>query len=61
MPGCTVLDPEVFPALIDYVEQGSIAPVVAKTFPLERIAEVPAAFMCKQYVGKLVLTLEAPC
>ena len=55
--GCTILDPEVFPSLIEYIEQGRIAPLVAKTFPLERIAEAQAAFMSKRYVGKLVLTL----
>ena len=55
--GCTVLDPEVFPSLIGYIEQGRISPVVARTFPLERIAEAQAAFLSKQHVGKLVLTL----
>jgi len=58
--GCTVLDPEVFPSLIQYIEQGRISPVVARTFPLERIAEAQAAFMSKQHVGKLVLTFDAP-
>jgi len=58
--GCTVLDPEVFPSLIGYIEQGLISPVVAKTFPLERIAEAQAAFISKQNVGKLVLTLDTP-
>ena len=56
--GCTVLDPEVFPSLIGYIEQGRISPVVARTFPLERIAEAQAAFVSKQHVGKLVLTLD---
>ena len=58
--GCTILDPEVFPSLIRYIEQERISPVVARTFPLERIAEAQAAFMSKQHVGKLVLTLDAP-
>jgi NADPH:quinone reductase-like Zn-dependent oxidoreductase len=56
--GCTVLDPEVFPSLIGYIEQGRISPVVAGTFPLERIAEAQAAFVAKQHVGKLVLTVD---
>ena len=58
--GCTILDPEVFPSLIRYIEQERISPVVARTFPLERIAEAQAAFMSKQHVGKLVLTVDAP-
>ena len=55
--GCTVLEPEVFPALIGYIEQGRIRPLVSRTFPLERIAEAQAAFQTKQHIGKLVLTL----
>lgn len=55
--GCTALDPEVFPALVGYIEQGRIAPVVAGTYPLERIAEAQTAFLSKRHVGKLVLTV----
>ncbi|RCX31301.1 alcohol dehydrogenase family protein [Thioalbus denitrificans] len=55
--GCTALDPEVFPALVGYIEQGRIVPVVAGTFPLERIAEAQTAFLSKHHVGKLVLTV----
>jgi NADPH:quinone reductase-like Zn-dependent oxidoreductase len=55
--GCTALEPEVFPALIGYIEQGRIRPLVSRTFPLERIADAQAAFQTKQHVGKLVLTL----
>jgi len=52
--------PDPNASLIEYIEQDRISPVVARTFPLERIAEAQAVFMSKQYVGKLVLTLEAP-
>lgn len=55
--GCTALDPEVFPALVGYIEQGRIVPVVAGSFPLERIAEAQTAFLSKRHVGKLVLTV----
>jgi len=58
--GCTALEPEVFPALIEYIEQGRISPVIARTFPLERIAEAQTAFLAKKHVGKFVLTLDAP-
>jgi len=57
--GCTALDPEVFPALIGYIEQGRISPVVAGTFPLERIAEAQSEFLSKRHVGKFVLTVDA--
>ena len=56
--GCTILDPEVFPNLIDHIERGRISPVVAETFPLEKIAEAQATFMTKKHIGKIVLTVD---
>ncbi len=56
--GCTVLKPQVFSNLIDHIESGRISPVVADTFPLERIADAQAAFMSKKHVGKIVLTID---
>jgi NADPH:quinone reductase-like Zn-dependent oxidoreductase len=55
--GCTVLDPGVFAALVRRVERGEVRPVVAATFPLERIVEAQELFGAKQHVGKIVLTL----
>lgn len=57
--GCTVLEPEVFANLIAHIEGGQISPVVAETFPLERIADAQSAFMTKGHVGKIVLMLDA--
>lgn len=55
--GCTVLAEGVFAALVGYIEQGRISPLVAATFPLEDIAEAQTVFLNKQHVGKLVLTV----
>lgn len=55
--GCTVLNPEVFPNLISYLEQAKLTPLIAQTFPLEQIAEAQRYFLKKQYVGKIVLTI----
>ena len=55
--GCTVLEPEVFPNLIDHIESGRISPLVAETFPLEQIADAQAAFLTKKHIGKIVLTV----
>ncbi len=55
--GCTVLDPGVFARLIDAIERSRIAPVVAATFPLEHIADAQTAFLAKNHVGKIVLTI----
>jgi NADPH:quinone reductase-like Zn-dependent oxidoreductase len=53
--GCTAWDEPVFPNLIAYIERGEIRPLVAKTFPLERIAEAQREFLEKQHVGNFVL------
>ena len=58
--GCTALEPGVFSNLIEHIERGRISPVVAKTFPLERIADAQIAFTSKKHIGKIVLTLGAP-
>ena len=56
--GCTVLDPGVFAALVGHIENGRIAPLVARTFALEQIAEAQSLFLARQHTGKIVLTLD---
>ncbi len=53
--GCTVLEPEVFPNLISYIERGDIKPLIAATFPLTDIVAAQEAFLTKRHVGKIVL------
>ena len=53
--GCTSWDESVFPHLISYIERGQLQPLVAKTFPLERIADAQREFLEKRHVGKFVL------
>lgn len=53
--GCTGWDEPVFPNLVSYIERGELKPLVAKTFPLERIADAQREFLDKNYVGKFVL------
>ena len=55
MIGSTAWDAPVFPALISYIERGEIRPLVAKTFPLDRIAQAQREFIEKRHVGKFVL------
>jgi NADPH:quinone reductase-like Zn-dependent oxidoreductase len=55
--GCTVLDPQVFPNLIGYIEREEIKPLVAATYPLAEIVAAQEAFLTKRHVGKIVLTL----
>jgi len=53
--GCTILEPEVFPNLIGYIERGEIKPLVAATYPLAQIVAAQEAFLTKRHVGKIVL------
>lgn len=55
--GCTVLEPQVFPNLIGYIERGEIKPVVAATYPLFDIVTAQEAFLTKRHVGKIVLVI----
>lgn len=55
--GCTVIEPEVFKSLIDFIEQEKIKPIVAQTFPLNEIVTSQQVFAQKQHVGKIVLTI----
>ncbi|MBX2867260.1 MAG: alcohol dehydrogenase family protein [Acidiferrobacterales bacterium] len=53
--GCTAWDEAVFPNLISYIERDEIRPLVAKSFPLEDIAEAQQEFMEKRHFGNFVL------
>lgn len=53
--GCTVLEPEVFPALVGIIERGEIRPLVSATYPLAEIIAAQEAFLTKRHVGKIVL------
>lgn len=53
--GATAWDEPVFPNLVSYIERGEIRPLVAKTFPLEHIADAQREFLEKSHLGKLVL------
>jgi NADPH:quinone reductase-like Zn-dependent oxidoreductase len=54
--GCTIAVPEIFSAVVRYVERGDIVPVVARTYPLQDIAEAQREFLAKRHLGKIVLT-----
>jgi NADPH:quinone reductase-like Zn-dependent oxidoreductase len=53
--GCTAWDEPVFPNLVSYIENGKIRPLVAKTFPLQNIAEAQQEFLEKKHFGNFVL------
>jgi NADPH:quinone reductase-like Zn-dependent oxidoreductase len=53
--GCTAWDERVFPNLIAYLEDKRLRPLLAQTFPLERIVEAQQEFLLKKHVGNFVL------
>lgn len=53
--GCTSWAAAVVSHLVSYIESGAIRPLVAKIFPLERIADAQRSFLEKKHVGKFVL------
>jgi NADPH:quinone reductase-like Zn-dependent oxidoreductase len=53
--GCTAWAEPVFPDLVGYIERDEIRPLVAKTFPLERIADAQRELLEQRHVGNLVL------
>ncbi len=53
--GCTGWDEPVFPNLISYIERGEIRPLLAGTYPLEKIATAQQEFLKKSHVGSFVL------
>lgn len=55
--GCTFQDDVVFENLVSYIERGEIRPLVARTYPLQDIAEAQKDFLSKGNIGKLVLVI----
>lgn len=53
--GSTVIDPEIMPNLIGYIESGAIKPVLAATYPLAELRDAQAAFIAKNHSGNIVV------
>ena len=58
MHGCTVYDPSVFEALIGYIEEEKVAPMVGGVFDLQDINSAQEEFSKKQHVGAMVLKVD---
>lgn len=54
--GSTVLMPEIFPALVSYIEKGELRPLLAETFPLQDLKAAQEAFVAKNHIGNIVVT-----
>lgn len=58
--GCTAWDEPVFADVIAALERREIRPIVAKKFPLARIAAAQRELQARRHVGKLVLIPPSP-
>ena len=57
MHGASVLPPIVFENLISYIERAEIRPLVAATYPLERLSEAQEEFIKKEHIGAFVIEI----
>ena len=53
--GSTVIDREVMPRLIGYIEAGKVKPVLAATYALADLHDAQRAFIAKAHTGKIVV------
>ena len=56
--GCTIFEPKVFPYLVRYIEAGEIKPMLAASFPLEKLHDAQRAFIEKKHTGNIVVTMD---
>jgi len=55
--GATVMPVGIFESLVGYIEREEIRPLLAKTFPLEKLADAQSEFLCKQHVGNFAIDI----
>lgn len=53
--GATVVPPGVFADLVGYIGRGEVTPILAESYPLERLREAQQAFIDKQHIGNIVV------
>lgn len=58
--GSTTYRRDTFPALLDVLAAGGLAPVVHRRWPLDQIAQAQTEFLAKRHVGSMVLVPPPP-
>ncbi|MEX3011858.1 alcohol dehydrogenase family protein [Hoeflea sp. TYP-13] len=56
--GATAVPPGTFGNLVRYIEDHEVRPVLAGTYPLERLHDAQRAFIDKKHIGNIVVTME---
>ena len=55
MHGSTVIPPHIFRDLVGYIERGEVRPLLAETWPLEKLREAQQTFIDKTHVGNIAV------
>lgn len=55
--GSTVPPPGAFADVVRYIERGEVRPLLAQTFPLEKLREAQRAFIAKKHFGNIAVTV----
>lgn len=53
--GSTIIDLDVMPRLIGYIESGKVRPVLAATYPLRELRVAQEAFLAKKHTGNIAV------
>ncbi|MEM9356117.1 MAG: alcohol dehydrogenase family protein [Pseudomonadota bacterium] len=56
--GATIVPPGVFADLVGYIARGEVKPMLAATYPLAELPKAQQAFIDKQHVGNIVVTMD---
>lgn len=56
--GATITPPGTMARLVKLIERGQLRPTLAATYPLRELAMAQEAFLAKQHVGNIVVTLD---
>ena len=57
LTGATIVPTGTMQRIVHLIEQGKLKPLLAATFPLKELAKAQEAFMAKQHVGNIVVTM----
>lgn len=57
--GATIVPPDLFGKLVGYIERGEIKPLVAASYPLEKLREAQEEFLKKKHLGNIVINVRA--
>ena len=56
--GSTITAPEIIQSVVTYIEQGKLKPMLAATYPLNELQAAQQAFIDKQHVGNIAVTID---